>query len=192
MERYFFRFQISGAQLRSRMRKRSIRGENHMKKLSIILGLLMILTAIVLPILYWESIPQHIPTSWYGLRSYRDTLEKSAGFFALIPILQTVILAMFLLFAYLLQLGIMKSVSFRSIEANPKQENAFQIAWASFLANIAPIVLAILLAVQFQSVFVFENIAGVLIITLAGVAIIIAYAIRLVVKYGIRGERFEG
>ena len=158
-----------------------------------LIGLGLIITVITAgaPILYFDSIPDQVPTNFDFSGNPTVFIDKSVGVFMIIPIIQILTLPLMILSNYGIK-GAKQNVKLKSPHVSLEQNRAYRYAWSKYMVSVTIITLIILGCVQLAMMNLFIDMKMFLIIILALMVLLLGGTFYLMIKYGQGGERYQG
>ena len=152
-------------------------------------NILLIIATIVIPIFFFDSIPDQVPTHWGpdGVTTYS---EKSIGIFLVLPLIQLIILALMLVSNHGIKMAKQK-LNVKKPKVSRAQNIAFRYVMSKFLFVTSIACTALMLAIQCFMVFNLQD--GNIIMILTGIMIvpIIVGSLYIAIRYGQGGERLK-
>ena len=153
-------------------------------------NILLIMITIVIPIFFYDIIPNQVPTHWGPGGNVTTYREKSIGIFLVLPFIQLIILAIMLVSNHGIKMAKQK-LNVKKPQVSRAQNIAFRYAMSKFLFITAIACTALMLAIQCFMVFNLQD--GNIIMILTGIMIvpIIVGSLYIAIRYGQGGERLK-
>jgi uncharacterized membrane protein len=155
-----------------------------------IVNMLIIVATIVIPILYYDNIPYQVPTHWGADGIVTTYTEKSLGLFLIMPIIQLVLLGVFLVANHGIKRAKQK-VNVKKPKVSTAQSIAFRYAMSKFLFAMSLASTVLLLVIQCTMAFDIRD--GNLILYSIGIIMVPAVigTLYIAIRYGQGGERYK-
>lgn len=153
-------------------------------------NILIILATIVLPIFFFDRIPDPVPTHW-GIDGTVNTYsEKSIGLFLFIPLMQIIILGLMLVSNHGFKIAKQK-LNVNRPKASRQQNIAFRYAVSKFLFLISLVCSVLMLAIQCALVFSIHDGTFIIVLSIIMLVLSVGGSLYIAIKYGQGGERLK-
>ena len=155
----------------------------------ILVGFLIILATVAAPVIMWDQIPDYVPTHFNSQNVATTYSAKSWSVFALMPITQAVILAIFVGANFTFKIT-KQNIRANNAKVSIAQNRAFRYALSKYLLFMGCATLLLMTFIQFM--FIFPSWAShIMWITIFYMVLILVWIFVIVFKYGQGGERFK-
>ena len=153
-------------------------------------GILIIALTAGLSALAFDGMPDYIPRQWGFDGEVSAYVPKTMGSVMLLPILQALMLPIFLVSNYVFKAG-KQMIKPANPRVSLAQNRAFRQAMSRFLVGIGLGCLIFFAVLQYAIVTNLENVWVFNVATLVLTVLVMVFSIRLAVKYGQGGERYR-
>jgi len=156
----------------------------------ILIGMIVIAITAILPIIYYNQIPDQVPIN-FGLDGTPTSYSnKSPHLFAVMPITQLLLLPL-LIFANYSFKRAKQQLKPRNPKVSIEQNRAFRYAWSKYLVAVGIGILILLAYIQYMMILALDHVGIFLFVTFLIVAPTLGWPIYLALKYGQGGERYQ-
>lgn len=159
-------------------------------KIFITIGILIILVTLLIPVIFYDQIPDYLPTHFEASGKVTTVSPKSMAIFVFLPVMQLFMLAIMAFVNYILKYT-KQMIKPKNPKVSVEQNRAYRYAMSKYIVALGIGILLMFSLFQFITMAAIENLGWINIFLLITLMTIIIPLIYLAFKYGQGGERYQ-
>lgn len=159
-------------------------------KIFIAIGMPIILVTALVPVIFYNQIPDYVPTHFGASGEATTFSPKSMATFAFLPLMQVSMLAIMVFVNYILK-GTKQMIQPKNPKVSVEQNRVYRYAMSKYTVALGIGILLMLSLLQFVTMAAIENLGWIHVFLLISLVAMILPLIYLAFKYGQGGERYQ-